>query len=362
MAINLNLNLNLSRFFIRLSLKDRMLFAKHMAIMVGSGMQILDGLTILRKQTESKALQIILDQLITDIKNGQFLSAGLERYNKIFGDFFINVIKVGESSGTLSENFKYLAEELKKKQELQRKVTGAMVYPAVIVLATVGITSLLTFFIFPKILPVLKSIDVELPTVTIVFIAVSDFLLANGGWVLGGLAGLVFGVWFVLKIPQVKFLWHKTILWIPLIGRMSQAINMINFSRTLALLLKSDVKIVESLKITADTLTNVVYQKAIIQAAEEARMGNQISSYLTSNPHLFPPLVAQMILVGENTGKLDESALYLSEFYDGEFEETTKALSSALEPLLLIVMGFVVGFVALAIITPIYKITQTLTV
>jgi len=357
-----SLKINLDKVFLRLSLKDRMLFAKHMAIMTGSGMQILTSLEILRKQATSKALQVILDQLITDIKNGQFLSVGLERYKNIFSDFFINVVKVGEASGTLSDNFKYLAEELKKRQELNKKIKGAMVYPIIILVATIGITGLLTFFIFPKILPVLKSINVELPALTRAFIKISDFLFQYGLFVFLGLIVLTIGVWFILKIKPVRLKWHQAILYLPLVGRMSKSINMTKFSRTIALLLKSDVKIVEALNITADTLTNLVYQNAIKETAEKVKRGDPISRYFATKPHLFPALVTQMISVGENTGKLDETALYLSEFYEGELDETTKALSNALEPIMLVIMGLIVGFVALAIITPIYKITETLTI
>ncbi|MDP3954047.1 MAG: type II secretion system F family protein [bacterium] len=357
----MDLKLNLNKYLVRLSLKEKMLFAKHMAIMTGSGMQMLESIQVLRSQTTSKSLQIVLDQLMEDVRNGQFLSTSLERYKHIFNDFFINVIRVGEASGTLSDNFKYLADELKKQQELNRKIKGAMIYPIIIVVATVGITSLMTFFIFPKILPVLKSINVELPATTRGFIKVSDFMFNYGSYVIGGFVAFLIGLWFILRIGRVRFIWHKIILNLPLVNNMSRAINMIKFSRTLALLLKSDVKIVESLNITADTLTNLVYRQAVKETANRVQMGDLISKYLKENPHLFPTLMSQMISVGENTGKLDESALYLADFYEGELDETTKALSNALEPILLVVMGLIVGFVALAIITPIYKITETLT-
>ena len=338
-----------------------MLFAKHMAIMTGSGMQMLDSLQILRNQTTSKSFRIILDQIMTDARNGQFLSTSLERYKHVFNEFFISVVRVGEASGTLPDNFKYLADELKKSQELNRKVKGAMVYPAVVLFATFGITSLLVFFIFPKIMPILNSINVELPLITRIFIKISDFMLANGIYVAVGIVALIIGTALILRLKPIKIMWHRIILVIPLISRMSKAVNMVKFSRTLALLLKSDVKIVESLQITANTLTNLIYQQAIMEASEKVRMGDPISKYLRERPHLFPALVSQMISVGENTGKLDESSLYLSEFYEGELDETIKSLSNALEPILLVVLGLIVGFVALAIITPIYKITETLT-
>lgn len=337
-----------------------MFFARNLEIMVRSGMQILQSLEILKKQTKSRAFARIIDQLIFDIKNGQFLSMSLARYRNVFGDFFINLIRVGETSGTLSENLKYLAEELKKRDELQKKIKGAMAYPMIIMLATVGITSIMIFIIFPKILPVLTSINVELPFVTRAFIAISDFIIEYGYLILTGTASFFIGFWFILKIPRIRFMWHKLILALPLIGDMVRSVSIISFSRTIGLLLKSGIKIVEALEITANTISNLVYRKEIMQIADGVRKGDPMSKYLTANVKLFPPIFSQMVIVGENTGKLDESILFLADFYESELDESTKTLSTFLEPILLLVMGAIVAFVALAIITPIYKITQTL--
>lgn len=352
--------LNLNNFFFRLSNKDKMLFARNLEVMIRSGMQILQSLEILKKQARSRTFIKIIDQLTDDLKNGHFLSAGLERYKNVFGEFFINLVRVGEASGTLSENLKYLAEELKKKDELQKKIRGAMAYPVVIFVATIGITSIMIFMIFPKILPVLNSLNVELPFVTRAFIFISQFLMKYGYLVGFGFVGLVIGFWLILKITKVRFAWHTLIVSMPLIGNMSLSINIISFSRTLGLLLKAGIKIVEALEITAKTLSNLVYQKEILLVAEGVRKGDPMSKYFNENTKLFPLLFSQMVLVGENTGKLDESILFLADYYESELDESTKSLSNVLEPVMLLVMGMIVAFVALAIITPIYKITETL--
>lgn len=328
--------------------------------MIRSGMQLLQGLELIRKQTKSKAFASILDQIIADVKNGHFLSMALEKHQSIFGDFFINLIRVGESSGTLSENLKYLAEELRKKDELQKKVRGAIIYPIFILVATLGITGILTFVIFPKILPVLTSIKVELPITTKIFIKISSILFNYGLYLFGGFVGLVIVFIFLLRVKEFRFVWYKFLLKIPAISEMIKTVNIINFSRTLGLLLKAGIKIVEALEITASTLTNPIYKKEVATIAEGVKKGDPISRYLTEKPELFPPIFTQMIIVGENTGKLDESILFLSDFYESELDEATSSLSSFLEPILLLIMGLVVAFVALAIITPIYKITQTI--
>jgi type II secretory pathway component PulF len=351
---------DLNNIFFRLSLKDKMLFARHMEMMTRSGMQIVEALEILKKQTTSRPFIRILDSLIQDLRNGHFLSVGMERYRAIFGDFFINLIRVGETSGTLSENFKYLAEELAKKGELQKKIRGAMAYPIIILFATLGITGILSFVIFPKILPVLKNLNVDLPWTTRTFIFVSEGLIHYGIFIFAGLALALGGLFLLLRIRKFKYAWHQFLLSLPLIGRLMTEVNIINIARTLNLLLHGGVKIVQALDITADTLTNLVYQEEVKRIAQAVQRGETMSKSMIANPRLFPPTFAQMAMVGENTGKLDETLIFLADFYESELDGSTKSMSNILEPLMLLVMGGIVTFVALSIITPIYKITQTL--
>ncbi|MBI2065408.1 MAG: type II secretion system F family protein [Candidatus Yanofskybacteria bacterium] len=352
--------MNLKSLFFRLPTKEKMLFARNLEVMIRSGMQILQSLEILKAQSKSITFRKILDQVIFDLKNGHYLADGLARYQNIFGDFFINLVRVGEASGTLSENLKYLAEELKKRDELQKKIRGAMAYPVVIFVATIGITSIMIFVIFPKILPVLTSLNVELPLVTRTFIAISQFLTKYGYLVGLALVGLAVGFWAILKIPRVRFMWHQTILATPLVKDMSRSVNIISFSRTIGLLLRAGIKIVEALEITANTLSNLVYRMEVMKVAEGVRKGDPMSKYFVASSNLFPPIFSQMVVVGENTGKLDESILFLADFYEAELDETTKSIATFIEPIMLLIMGGIVAFVALAIITPIYAITQTL--
>lgn len=351
---------DLNSIFFRLSLKDKMLFARHMDMMTRSGMQILEALEILKRQTKSKPFIRVLDGLIADVRNGQYLSVGMEHYRSIFGEFFINLVRVGETSGTLSENFRYLAAELGKKGELQKKIRGAMAYPIIILFATLGITGILSFVIFPKILPVLKSLNTELPWTTRTFIATSEFLSTYGGLVFGGAVLLAISFWLLLRIESFRRAWHRFLLALPLIGRLTTEVNIVNMARTLNLLLRGGVKIVQALEITADTLGSLVYRDEVRAIAEAVKRGEPMSKTMIDHPRLFPPTFSQMSMVGENTGKLDETLVFLADFYEGELDSSTKSLSNVLEPLLLLVMGGVVAFVALSIMTPIYKITQTL--
>lgn len=345
---------------LRVSLQEQVIFARHLAVMAKSGMPLLDSLVMLQKQTRSRSLAKILQKVSAEVSNGQFLSSSLEQFQSIFGTLFINIIRVGETSGILAENLNYLAEELKKKQELRGKVIGAMIYPAVILVATFGITGLLTIFIFPKILPVFSSLNVKLPVTTQLLIKISNLLTNYGGRLVAGLVGLVTGFVFLLKIQSVRFIYHSVLLHLPIVGRLIKAVNLTTFCRTLGLTLKSGVPVVEAINITADSLSNLVYQKEMRTIGIELTGGEAIATHLIKRPSLFPPMVAQMIMVGETTGNLSETFLYLSEFYEGEVNDFTKNLSNILEPILMIVMGVIVGFVALSIITPIYEVTQTL--
>jgi len=349
-----------NNIFSKISLQDQIIFAKHLAIMLQAGMPILDSLTMLKKQqAKSKTLFRVLNQLITDVDRGQFLSTSLDQYRQIFGNLFINVVRVGEASGTLPENLNYIVEELQKRQSLGRKIKGAMVYPIIVLIAVFAIVGILIFVVFPKILPLFKSLRIKLPLATSLLLSSYTFISKNWIFIILGVFVVFVGSWLLLKNKKVKFYYDSILLKLPFIGTIVTNVNMANLTRTLSLLLKSGVKIVDSLDTTANSLSNLVYQKELKKVAVEITGGGQISEYLLKRPDLFPILLSQMIEVGENTGNLTQTLLYLNNFYETEVDEITKNLSTILEPLLLIIMGVIVGFVAIAIITPIYSITQS---
>lgn len=347
-------------FFLRVPIQEQIIFARHLAVMAKAGLPLIESLQMIKKETKSKSLLKILENVIRDVNNGQFLSASLDRYRGVFGNLFVSIIAVGESAGILSENLNYLADELKKKRELRRKVVGALIYPAVIVVATFGITGLLTIFIFPKILPVFQSLNVELPLTTRILISISKLLSNYGLLVIGIIASLIIALWFILKIPKVRFYFHKLILKLPLFGNIVRNVNLANLSRTLGLTLKSGIKVVEAIATTAESIPNPVYKKELLNIANEVRRGESMSPYVTRMYRYFPSIFSQMIAVGETSGNLSETLLYLSEFYESEVNDVTKNLSNTLEPILMVLMGVIVGFVALSIITPIYEVTQNI--
>lgn len=349
-----------NKFFLRLSSQDKILLAKRLAILVKAGVPILESLEMIKSQATSRAMVYITSCLIKDVENGQFLSTALGKFKNIFGEFTINIIRVGETSGTLYENLNYLAEELKKKNALKKKVVGALVYPIFIIIATLGIAGVLTIYVFPKILPIFKSFKFQLPWTTRLLIFISDNFLNHGGLIFSGIVVLIIGLWLLLRIKAIRYRFDLIILKVPLLGNIIQGYNMANFSRTLGLLLKSEVAIVEATNITADTTANAAYRKELRAIAENIRKGGKISKYMKVRTKLFPPILLQMVIVGETAGNLSDTLLYLAELYENEVDETSKNLSTVLEPLLMVFMGIIVGFVAVSIITPIYEITQNL--
>ncbi len=347
--------------YVRFSVKEQTLFAKRMSFLVKAGVPLLECLHLIRQQTRSRGKVRVFDRIIKDVESGQFLSTSLRRFGSLFGDFAINIIQVGESGGILSQNLSYLADELHKRYLLRKKVLGALVYPVFITFATLGITGLLTVFIFPKILPIFSSLNVTLPWTTRALITISNFLRVDGLYLILGL--VVFFVAFFIarrKIPALRFWTDRLTIAIPFSGSISRNYNLSNFCRTLGLLLRSGMHLSESIAITAETTNNRVYRREFAHIADAVTVGGTMSAELNKNHRLFPDVLPHMIMIGENTGNLSNTLIYLSELYETEVDELTKNLSSSIEPVLMIVMGLLVGIIAVSVIMPIYEITQHL--
>ncbi len=351
----------LFRLTSRLSTQDKINFARHLALVVKAGLPIFEGLGIIKEQTPSRVLRHVIDQLLIDVNNGRFLADSLDRFEYLFGNFFISIIRVGESSGTLAANLLFLAEELQKSKELSNKVRSAMIYPIVILIATLGVSGFLTFVVFPKLLPIFSNLGAKLPPTTQIMINALQFLQTYFIHLIIGIAILIVGTRMLIKkVMPVRYVAHRTILAVPVLLNLSISINMANFTRILGLLLKSGVKILEAAAITSSTFDNLFYKRALLAARDEIQRGGQLATYLTQKKPFFPPLVSGMVRLGENTGNLEENLEYLSEYYTEEVDMRLHALTSVIEPVMLLIMGFLVGFVALSIITPIYSISQNI--
>ncbi|MFZ2523101.1 MAG: type II secretion system F family protein [Minisyncoccia bacterium] len=348
--------------FGKLALKEQIFFIKRLSFLIKAGIPILESLNIINDQTKRGPYKNILDSVISDVSNGQYLSTSLAKHKNSFGDFTINIIGFGEATGILSDNLEYLAEELRKKQELRKKIIGSLVYPIIVLLATFAITGFLMLFLFPKITPIFLSIGATLPLSTRVVMKISIFLKNYGSIVLLTTISITVLIFTLLKKSErFHYLFDSLILKTPVLGEMVRQYNLSNSTRTIGLLLKSGISISEAIPITSKTLSNLVYKKEFEKIAERISKGEQMSVYLKSRPRLFPDISTQIISVGERSGNLSNSLIYLSQMYEAEIEDFTKNLSNMIEPFLMIFMGLLVGFIAISIITPIYSITQHLT-
>lgn len=345
----------------RFTLKEQIFFAKRLSFLAKAGVPLMESLIIIRTQTKSPGKTKVYDTIITDISNGQNLSDSIAKCKYFLTDFGVNIIRVGESSGILEQNLTYLADELAKKNALRKKVIGAMVYPLFITVATLGVTGLLTVYIFPKIMPIFTSLHVPLPLTTRVLIAVSEYLRTWGLLTILILALLII-LFLVLRARYegVRYRSDHAFLTIPLAGTIARSYNLANFCRTMGLMLRSGVPLATAMEITAETTPNLVYQRAFARIAGCVTKGEPMSRQLERDEYLFPSIVTHMIAVGEKTGSLASTLGYLADMYELEVDDLTKNLSSAVEPVLMLVMGLLVGLIAVSVITPIYGITQHL--
>ncbi len=343
------------------SIKDQTFFAKRLSFLVKAGIPMLESMSLIVAQTKSKSKAKILKRVMADIANGQSLATSLGRFKRSFGNFAINLIKSGESSGNLTQNLSYLADELNKRRILKKKIMSALLYPVIITVATIGITVLLILYVFPKILPIFKSLRAELPPTTRALIWVSDLIKNEGMYILIGLIVFIVSLILIIKHnKKVRMLYDGLIIKIPLFGKIAKNYNLANTTRTFGLLLKSGMPVNEALFVTAETTDNLQYKTAFEKMSRDVIKGKNISEIIKKYPNLFPLMIGHMIAIGEKSGNLSNTLIYLSEYYDNEFQELTKNLSNSIEPVLMVVMGAMVGLVAVSIITPIYGITQHL--
>ncbi len=340
--------------------KERITVTKRLAMLLRSGVTITDALVLLRDQSRSPNQEVFFTNVITKVSSGQSLANALAPYQVSLGVFAINVIRIGEQSGSLAENLDYISSEHKKQYELQRQITGALLYPAIIVGATLMITLFLIVYIFPKIVPIFTSLQLSLPLSTRVLMAVSHFLSDHGLVLLLIFCGLGVGHMLIRVWMPVVRIRDMFIFRLPLLGTLLQYYQTATLCRTVGLLLRNEVSIAVSLQSVIASVQHTMYLEALLSIQEEIMKGKTLSSQLSRYPKLFPILCVQMIQSGEKTGNLSQSLMYVSEVYESEIKEYTKNLTTLLEPVLMLIMGLCVGFVAVSIITPIYSITSNL--
>jgi type II secretory pathway component PulF len=352
--------IDFSNYFTSVPLKEKMMFARNLRVMISSGLPISRAVNNLAIQTRNKSFKKILLEINGSLQKGQSLSASLAKYPRVFNDLFVSMVRIGEASGNLEEILDIVAKQLEKEHELLSKVRGAMIYPAVIILAMIGISILMLTYILPQIMGVFKDMDVTLPRSTQAIVDISNFMQNHSILVVAGSIGLIiFFIVFGKSATGKKTISFLTIK-MPIISNIVIKVNCARFSRIYSSLLRSGVTVLDALNIIGDTLSNYYYKEAIKNSVEQIQKGTNLSAIIIKYPKIFPVLVPQMIEVGEETGKTEEVLAKLAEFYEEEVSQITKNLSSIIEPVLMIVIGVAVGFFAIAMLQPMYSLMENI--
>lgn len=345
-----------NKLFQRVSVSDIANFTRQLSTMVSSGLPLTDALSILKTQGKGK-MAAAATEILHDVEGGSSLAESLKKFPKIFSSVYIALVRAGESAGVLDNILARLADNLETQREFRAKIKGALLYPIIIVIGMSGVMSVMMIFVVPKLTALYKEFDAKLPQMTLILITFSNLMVSYWWLLLIGIVGLAYLYKMVnrtragkKKIDLLKFK-------IPVVGKLQVQVILAELTRTMGLLIGAGVPITETLEISSKTANNVLIEEGILEANEQVEKGMPLSVALTDNK-FFPPILSQMLAVGEETGKMDEVLLKLSRFFQSESEELLKGLTTALEPLIMILLGVGVGFLVIAIILPIYNLTS----
>lgn len=347
-------------FLSRVSLTEKMLFTRNLQVMVAAGLSLPRAMKTLAGQVKSRTFKNALQDIEEQISKGNNFSQSLSRHPKIFNQLFQNMVKVGEETGTLEKVLKTLARQMERTHLLQSRIKGAMMYPAVIVAAMLGIGILMLIIVVPKLSDTFEELGIDLPITTQFIINLGNFL-ANF-WYLVPI--IIFVLFIILRaglaLKPVKRAVDLIFLKAPIISPIVRKTNSAYTTRTLSSLIAAGVPIVRSLEIVSDTLANVYFKEAIVETAKKVRKGAGLSESLANFQNVYPSLVVQMVKVGEETGQTSEILAKLALFFEEEVSNATKNLASVIEPVLMIIIGAAVGFFAVSMIQPMYSMLGSL--
>jgi type IV pilus assembly protein PilC len=346
------------QFFSTVGFNEKIGFIENLGVMLKAGISITRCLQILVKQTTNPKFKTILADVGTQVEQGKSLGEALAKYPRIFPNIAVSMVRVGELSGSLDKSLEYLTVQLHREADLKSKVRGAMIYPSVIVSAMVIIGILLAIFVLPGLMSIFKEQEATLPLTTRIVMGFSDFMSAHAVLVIGGLIALIAGIIALYRTYPVKRASDIASLHIMGIGAVVKKVNLARFARILSSMLKSGIPIVQALDVAGDSLGSIPYRELVKEVSGEVKVGKTLADSLGKDKILFPVLVVQMIQVGEESGTVQEILEQLAGHYEEEVDNTLKNLSSIIEPLLILVIGAVVGLLAVSLITPIYSIYQ----
>jgi len=338
---------------------ELVLFTRQLSTMVGSGLALLEALEVLGDQAESPGMRRTCAHLVSEVRGGVDLSTAMESLPKVFDQLYVSMVRAGEVSGQMDTILVRLAEYLEASDQLRREIRSAMTYPVISLFLVLGITTFLMLGVVPGFRSVFESLDADLPAITTFVLNTADFLKENWALVFGGLVGVVVGIVLFSRTERGKIVYDHISLRVPIFGPLTRKVALARFSRTFATLIRSGVPILGTLEIVADTSGNRVVAGVVLDSRESVRSGNLLSEPL-SRSKVFPPMVTRMIAIGERTGALETLLEKIAEFYDQQVKAAVKSLTSMIEPILISLMGVIVGGVVMAVFFPILEVVGKL--
>jgi len=339
---------------------EKISFAKNLGGMIEAGLPLSRAISVMERQMKNKKFKGILVSLREEVARGKAFSEALGGYPKVFSKLFVSMVKAGEESGTVSDALKMVADQMDKTYTLKRKIRGAMMYPAMILVIMIIMAILMLMFVVPTLTSTFKELNVELPLSTQLVIGTSDFFQNQGLLALGLLIVLVGGIVMFVRTKKGKRAFDWLFLHLPIFKTIVKETNSARTARTISSLLSSGVDMIVSLEITQDVLQNSYYKNVLKDASKRVEKGENMSVVFGDFDKLYPVFVAEMTSVGEETGKLSEMMGRVAEFYEKDVEQKTKDMSTVIEPFLMVFIGAAVGFFALSMLTPMYSLVDAI--
>lgn len=354
----LNLIFPFLNFINRVSVSEKMFFSRNLSVMISAGVSLSRGLETLAHQTQNKKFQTILKNIAEEIKKGKTFSEGLAEYPKIFPPFFSAMIKAGEKTGKLDESLKILGIQLQNDYDLRKKVRGALMYPAVIITAMAAIGILMMIYVVPTLISTFEELKIELPMSTKIIIGASKFFLERG--LLAALLFIIFIgiVFYLFSKPKTKRVFSFLALHSPLLSSLVIKINAARTARALSSLISAGIDILEALEISGEVVQNHYYKEILKEAKEKVQKGESMSKIFAAYSNFYPAVFSEMTAVGEETGKLADMLMRVAVFYEDEVSAVTKNFSAIIEPIIMVLVGIIVGFFAVSMIKPMYSMME----
>lgn len=351
--------LRLIPFLHRSGSQNLIFFTRQLASMLTTGLTLMESLRVLREQIQNPVMVEIISNIIADVEGGKSFSLAIAKHPSVFFPIYVSLIKTAEGAGLLDNVLLRLAENLEKEQRIRDNIKSALVYPAIVIIGMIAVMCIMMIFVIPQLSVIYQSLNIPLPLPTRIIIGISNRFLTLWPFFIGFLLLLlfVFRRWY--KTESGKLIVDDLVLRLPIFGKLLRETILIEFTRTLGLLISSGTLVVEALQQTAEIVGNTLYKNAVLGVAEQVEKGVNIGDAI-SGYSVFPPILVQMTKIGGQTGKLDESLLRVSEYFEREVEQTTKALTTAIEPIIMVVLGLGVAFLVVSIITPIYNLTSSI--